>query len=80
MRGIYRDAARPPWCEDQVLDGPASEEKGSKGGQTGCSMTAGSSANKTYSSQFKNNCFAEMWSSSEQGSYLRLIDCFITQL
>jgi len=26
------------------------------------------------SSQFKNNYFAEMWSRSEEGSYLRLID------
>jgi len=29
---------------------------------------------------FQNNCLAEMWSSSEEGSYLRLIDCCITQL
>ena len=27
------------------------------------------------SSQFKNNCFTEMRSGSEEGSYLRLIDC-----
>ena len=33
-----------------------------------------------YSSQFKNDCLAEMWSSSEKGSCLRLIDCCITQL
>ena len=33
-----------------------------------------------YSSQTKNNCSAEMWSGSEEGSYLRLIDCGITQL
>jgi len=32
------------------------------------------------SSQFKNNYFAEMWSGSEEGSYLRLIDFCITQL
>ena len=31
-------------------------------------------------SQFKNNCFTEMCSSSEEGSYLRLIDICITQL
>ena len=30
--------------------------------------------------QFKNICLAEMWSSSEAGSYSRLIDCCITQL
>jgi len=33
-----------------------------------------------YSSQSKNNYFAEMWISSEEGSYLRLIDLCITQL
>jgi len=33
-----------------------------------------------YSSQFKNNYFAEMCSGSEEGSYLRLIDFCITQL
>ena len=33
-----------------------------------------------YSPQFKNNCLAEMWSGSEEGSYLRLTDCYITQL
>jgi len=32
------------------------------------------------SSQFKNNCLAEMRSDSEEGSYFRLIDCCITQL
>ena len=32
------------------------------------------------SSQFKNNCFAKIWSGSEEGSYLRLIDFWITQL
>ena len=32
------------------------------------------------SSQFKNNYFAEMCSSSEEGSYSRLIDFCITQL
>jgi len=31
-------------------------------------------------SQFKNNYFAEMCSGSEKGSYLRLMDFFITQL
>ena len=31
-------------------------------------------------SQFKGNCSAEMWSGSEEGSYVRLIDCCITQL
>jgi len=30
--------------------------------------------------QFKNNCFTEMCSGSEAGSYLRLIDFCITQL
>ena len=30
--------------------------------------------------QFKYNCFAEMRSDSEEGSYLRLIDLRITQL
>ena len=33
----------------------------------------------TVSSQFKNNHFTEMCSGSEAGSYLRLIDSFITQ-
>ena len=33
-----------------------------------------------YSSQFKNNWSAEMWSGSEEGSYSRLTDCCITQL
>ena len=28
----------------------------------------------------KDNCLAEMWSGSDEGSYLRLIDCGITQL
>ena len=31
-------------------------------------------------SQFKNNYLAEMWSGSEEGSYVRLKDCCITQL
>ena len=31
-------------------------------------------------SQFKNIYFAEMCSGSEAGSYLRLMDCCITQL
>jgi len=31
-------------------------------------------------SQSKNNCFTEMQSGSEEGSYLRLIDGCITQL
>ena len=30
--------------------------------------------------RFENECFAEMWSGSEEGSYLRLIDFRITQL
>ena len=30
-------------------------------------------------SQFKNHCSAEMWSGSEQGLYLRLIEWCITQ-
>jgi len=33
-----------------------------------------------YSFQVKNNCVAQIWSGSEEGSYLRLIDCCITQL
>jgi hypothetical protein len=33
-----------------------------------------------FSSQFRNNCSAEMWSGSEEGSYLRPIDCCITHL
>ena len=33
-----------------------------------------------YSSEFNNNCFTEMRSGSEEGSYSRLIDCYITQL
>jgi len=33
-----------------------------------------------YSSQFKNNCFTEMRSGSEEGSCLRLVDGCITQL
>ena len=35
---------------------------------------------KRYSSQFKNSCWAEMWSGSEEGSFLRLVDRCITQL
>ena len=38
------------------------------------------SCTERYSSQCKNNCFAEMWSGSEAGSYLRLINWCITQL
>ena len=30
--------------------------------------------------RFENNYLAEMWSSSKEGSYLRLIDCRITEL
>ena len=33
-----------------------------------------------YSSQSEENYLAEMWSGSEEGSYLRLIDCCIPQL
>ena len=33
-----------------------------------------------HSSKFKNNCSAEIWSSSEEGLYLRLMDWCITQL
>ena len=33
-----------------------------------------------YSSQFKSNCFTEMGSGSEAGSFSRLIDFCITQL
>ena len=33
-----------------------------------------------YISQFKDNYFTEMWSCSEEGSYVRLIDVCITQL
>jgi len=29
---------------------------------------------------FENNDFTDMWSSSDQGSYVRLIDCSITPL
>jgi len=36
--------------------------------------------NNRYSSQFKNNYFTKVFSGSEAGSYLRLIDCCITQL
>jgi len=32
------------------------------------------------SPQSKNHCSVEMWSSSEEGSYSRLIDCCITRL
>ena len=31
-------------------------------------------------SRFKKNCFTEIRSGSEEGSYFRLIDCCITQL
>jgi hypothetical protein len=30
--------------------------------------------------QSYNNCSAEMWSGSEEGSYLRIIDCCLSQL
>ena len=33
-----------------------------------------------YSAQFKNNHFTEMCCGTEAGSYLRLIDSFITKL
>jgi len=33
-----------------------------------------------YSSPFEKNCFTEMCSASEEGSYLRLIDVWIPQL
>ena len=33
-----------------------------------------------YSSRFKNSCFSVMRSSSEEGSYSRLVDFCITQL
>ena len=33
-----------------------------------------------YSPEFKSNCPAETWSGSEEGSYLRLIDCRTTEL
>ena len=33
-----------------------------------------------HSSRFKNNCFTVMRSSSEEGSYVRLVDFCITQL
>jgi len=51
-----------------------------------CATTAHSEYSSTescterYSSQFQNNRLAEMWSDSEEGSYLRLVDCCITQL
>ena len=32
-----------------------------------------------YSSRFKNNCFAVMRSGSEEGSYFRLVDFYVTQ-
>ena len=38
------------------------------------------SCTERYSSQFKDNCSAEMQSGSKEGSYLRLIDCCVTQL
>ena len=34
----------------------------------------------SYTSQFKNSCLAEMWSGSDEGSFLRLVDRCITQL
>ena len=64
--------------------------EGSHGGPTFvhrlCATTADSenssseSHTELYSSQFMNNCLAEMWSGSEEGSYLELIDCCIAQL
>ena len=38
------------------------------------------SCTERYSSHFKDTCLAEMCSDSEEGSYLRLTDCCITQL
>ena len=39
----------------------------------------GSLLQALHSSRCKNNCFAVMRSSSEEGSCLRLLDVFITQ-
>ena len=38
------------------------------------------SCTERYSSQFENNCLAEIRSSFEEGLYIRLIDLCITQL
>ena len=35
---------------------------------------------RTERKQIRNNCSAEMWSGSDEGSYLRFIDFCITQL
>ena len=60
------DTAARPGDDTSKIPGP--------GGKADASCT------ERYSSQFKNNCLAEMWSGSEEGSYLRLIDGCITQL
>ena len=38
------------------------------------------SSTERYNSQFQNKCLAAMWSGSEEGYHLRLIDSCITQL
>ena len=46
----------------------------------GLTPDTGENCTERYSSQFENNCFTEMRSGSEEGSYSRLIDGCITQL
>jgi hypothetical protein len=45
--------------------------------QGGSGISGGEPRRFRYSAQFKNNCLAQMWSGSEDGSYLRLIDWFV---
>ena len=54
-------------CKRERRDGPAS------GGHAFHLVRA-------FGFQFKNNSLAEIWSGTEEGSYLRLIDCCSTQL
>ena len=43
--------------------------------------TWGPSGNQAHlPGSFKNNCLAEVWSGFGEGSYLRLIECCVTQL
>ena len=74
-----RIAASPKICarrshhfrgEINVAKAATLEDSSGKGRQQTC----------PHSSHFENNFVAEMWSFSEEGSHLRLIDCCITLL
>jgi len=91
LAGSYSDhppakvAAAPPGMWPVRVDGPKRPNQRSR------LLCVCSHARKVWASHmlwsffdsnlpFKNNCLAQIWSGSEEGSYLRLIDCCITQL